>query len=589
MRVMGMVSGMDIEQMVTDLMQAERVPRDRYEQEQTFKGWQVEAYRELNTQVSSFDDKVFDNLLTPSSFLSRTGSSSNSDMVSVTSSSGTGHSQYTISGVEQLARAATTHSTDAISVENNGFGASQSLGDIDSLEWKKGTVQTDIVRGDGKTTSFSFGEGDDMNREHPMIVRVDGKTYEIVMDEDPSEGQVYLEPDEQVLTFTEPVANGTRVEVEYVDNDTDGRFMFAGMKTYSNEGGPVRHEDFITEEDSLQNALNTFNNSEIGINAFYDEYTDQVSVSRTETGIFYQAGEGNSEMTFEGDFFTDFLKLDNNLDQGALNAEFTVNGMRTERQSNTFSIGNLTVTLEDEFEQEVMVSSSIHTDLIVENIQEFVDTYNELVEKVHGQLMETRNRDYPPLTDQQRNELSEYEAELWDEQAQRGLLSQDRQLGNFMSQIRLNLYATVDVEGSDINHLSDLGITTSNDFRENGKLNIDEVKLRSVVEGDPEGAFKLFSQAEDGIAQNLRATLSHMGEAISQQAGGSNGRSQPHQFVIGREMNQLEDRMKDFDRRLDEKENRYYRQFSQMEQAIARANEQMGMLMNFMSGGNHMM
>ncbi|QQK81571.1 flagellar filament capping protein FliD [Salicibibacter cibi] len=591
MRITGMASGMDIDQMVDDLMRAERMPQDRYVQEQTFANWQVDAYRELNTKVSAFEESVFDRLLTPSSFLQRTGTSSNDSLVSVTSSSGTGNSEYTVSEVNQLAMAATTQSTEAISEEEGAFDPSRPLGEVEGLNWENGTVHTELLRGEGETDTFEFAEETGLNDEHPMIVNVDGVSHTVIRSGQPGDGEVLLNADDQTLTFAEPVANSARVEVQYVDNDSERQFMFAGAQTYGEDGEVLRHEGFITEEDSLQNVLNEFNNSDIGINAFYDSHSDQVSVSRTETGIFNP--NGGEEMEFDDDsFFTEFLNLGNNTDQGAQNASFTINGLETERRSNTFAMDNLTITLHDEFDESVTVSSSVDTDAIVENITEFVDEYNALLTEVHEKLGESRNRDYPPLTDEQRRDMTEHEIELWEEQAQSGLLSHDRQLGNFMSRMRENLYETVNVEGSDIGHLSDLGITTSNDYLERGRLDIDEGVLRSAVEEDPEGASNFFSQsgAENGIAGNLRETINEMEEAISREAGGSNGRYQNHQFSLGREINQLDDRIENFDRRLEQIENRYWRQFTAMEQAISEANNQSQMLMNFMFGdGNQMM
>ncbi|QQK77900.1 flagellar filament capping protein FliD [Salicibibacter cibarius] len=590
MRVTGMASGMDIDQMVDDLMRAERVPQDRYVQEQMFTNWQVDAYRELNTQVSAFEESVFDRLLTPSSFLQRTGTSSNDSLVSVISSSGTGNSQYTVSEVSQLATAATTQSDAPISEGDEEFDPSQPLGELEGLNWEDGTVHTELLRGDGETTTFEFAEDTSLNDDY-VIVNVDGVSHKVIREGDPGEGEVLLGANDQTLTFAEPIANGARVEVQYVDDDGEGRFMFAGAETFGEDGEVRRHEGFITEEDNLQNVLNEFNNSDIGINAFYDSHSDQVSVSRAETGVFNP--DGGQEIKFDEDsFFTDVLNLGNDADQGAQNAKFTINGLETERRSNTFTMDNLTVTLHDAFDESVTVSSSVDTDAIVENITEFVDEYNALLTEVHEKLGETRNRDYPPLTDEQRREMTEHEIELWEEQAQSGLLRHDRQLGNFMNRMRENLYETVNVEGSDIEHLSDLGIATSNDYLERGRLEIDEGELRSAVEEDPEGAFNFFSQsgAESGIARNLRETATDMEEAISREAGGSNGRYQNHQFSLGREINQLDDQIENFDRRLEQIENRYWRQFTAMEQAISEANNQNQMLMNFMFGdGNQMM
>ncbi len=49
-----------------------------------------------------------------------------------------------------------------------------------------------------------------------------------------------------------------------------------------------------------------------------------------------------------------------------------------------------------------------------------MDEYNDLVVSSNEKLMEPRNRDYQPLTEGQRQELADREAELWEEQARSG-------------------------------------------------------------------------------------------------------------------------------------------------------------------------
>ena len=52
MRISGLASGMDIDQMVKDLMTAERVPLDKLAQKKQTIEWQKDSYRELNTMMS---------------------------------------------------------------------------------------------------------------------------------------------------------------------------------------------------------------------------------------------------------------------------------------------------------------------------------------------------------------------------------------------------------------------------------------------------------------------------------------------------------------------------------------------------------
>ncbi|WP_373902418.1 flagellar filament capping protein FliD [Geomicrobium sp. JCM 19038] len=339
---------------------------------------------------------------------------------------------------------------------------------------------------------------------------------------------------------------------------------------------------------------------------FYDEFSNRVSVSRTETGVFNQQ-EGSDEIIFntlnlpsnnEGEdvsngeqsfnFFNSVLNLESG-QHGAQNAKFEINGLETERQSNTFTIGNLTMTLRGQFDEPISVSSSVDTENIVKNITEFVEEYNALIEEMNGLVNERQNRDYPPLTSEQRSEMSDHEIELWEEKAQSGLMSRDRELQSFLTNMRMTLYQSVDQDQSNIRHLGDLGITTSTDYLDNGKLVIDEAKLQAAVENDPEGAYHFFagSGENQGIARQLRQDVNNGIDAISRKAGGSNGRHQNHQFAIGRELNQLDSRIENFERRLAQKEQRYWRQFTAMEQAIARSNSQGDMLYNFMFGNGN--
>jgi flagellar hook-associated protein 2 len=54
MRITGLTSGLDIDQMVTKLMLAQRVPLDKLNQKKTTMEWQREQYRDLNLKIVDF-------------------------------------------------------------------------------------------------------------------------------------------------------------------------------------------------------------------------------------------------------------------------------------------------------------------------------------------------------------------------------------------------------------------------------------------------------------------------------------------------------------------------------------------------------
>lgn len=70
---------------------------------------------------------------------------------------------------------------------------------------------------------------------------------------------------------------------------------------------------------------------------------------------------------------------------------------------------------------------------------------------------------------------------------------------------------------------------------------------------------------------------------ITDKAGNENRTEQT--YTMGRELLGMEERITDFERRLAQVENRYYKQFTAMETAIQRMNQQSAQLMNQLNGG----
>jgi flagellar hook-associated protein 2 len=333
--------------------------------------------------------------------------------------------------------------------------------------------------------------------------------------------------------------------------------------------------------------MKSFNDSNAGVNMFFDDHTGQISVTRKETGV-YNAGK---EMVFSGSFMTETLKLKNENEKSGSNASFTVNGLETERRTNTFTISGMTVTLKYTFTEgkAVTLNASTDVDSVVDTVKEFVKKYNELLEHVNGKLTETRNRDFDPLTEEERDGLSDKEAERWEEKARAGHLRNDPLLRGSFDQMRQVLYQPVNTgTDTEFTHLSAIGITTSSDYMSRGKLEINEDKLRAAIEKDPDGVFDLFNAdgatpGEQGIARRLRNSISTTVDSISKTAGGA-GYAQNHQFAIGRELNDIDKRIKTFEMRLEQKEKRYWAQFNAMEAAVQRANNQGDMLMSQLMG-----
>ncbi|MGG6248529.1 flagellar cap protein FliD N-terminal domain-containing protein, partial [Enterococcus faecium] len=106
-RIPGLASGMDIDDIVSKLMQTERAPLDKLKQKKQTLEWQRDSYREVNTKIKELQDYMSKNTLTyPSTYQSKTVTSSNESVLTATGSASAPNSSSTVE-VASLATAAT--------------------------------------------------------------------------------------------------------------------------------------------------------------------------------------------------------------------------------------------------------------------------------------------------------------------------------------------------------------------------------------------------------------------------------------------------------------------------------------------------
>ncbi|MFJ9463545.1 flagellar filament capping protein FliD [Viridibacillus arvi] len=284
-------------------------------------------------------------------------------------------------------------------------------------------------------------------------------------------------------------------------------------------------------------------------------------------------------------------------------AAYKVNGLDMTSKSNSVTISGYTVTLNETYNSTVdgygkidygtaaaiSVSADKDIDSMVDKVKEFVSKYNELIAGLNDQIKETKYRDYTPLTAEQRKDMTESEQKLWDEKAMSGLLRGDSILRNGLGDMRNALYSQVKGLGNNvIDTMFKMGITTSSNFNDGGKLVIDETKLRKALEEDPDRVVKTLTQNGSktgtegdtrGIVQRLRDSMSDFTKNIEKKAGRAT--MTENQFAIGKNLIDTNKRITTLTDRLKDVEARYWKQFSAMEAAINKANSQSSIFAQF--------
>jgi len=351
-------------------------------------------------------------------------------------------------------------------------------------------------------------------------------------------------------------------------------------------------------------------NSRAGVNLYYSTIEGRFILQTKATGEATRNIAINdverSLLENLGILGQDALKIDGTDALVRFQALGSTQTIEVTRSTNTFTIDGVTYSLKAKTPdgmQPITVSVSQDVDKAYNAIKNFVDRYNQLIDRINGILNEERFRSFLPLTDAQRQEMSDKEIELWEQKAKSGLLRGDSILQNIVNSMRRALSDAV--EGVGIN-LSSIGITTGLYF-ERGKLHIDENKLKEALRSDTDQVMALFIsrsgiayspnldsasrtqryqesglmyRISDILMDNIRTTRDASGrKGVLLQKAGIVGDITEYQNMMDQELRRIDKRIDTAMEMLVRQENRYWAQFTALERAIQQMNAQSMWLM----------
>jgi flagellar hook-associated protein 2 len=598
-RFSGLASGMDTQSIVESMMRAERMPLDRVKQNKQVLEWQRDDYRNMNKLLKEFNDFIFDGIFRQSKMLTRSATSSNSDFVSATAGPNAGNVSYDIKDVT-LATAARVQSASKVSKDQTNkldptksiWSQRDKLTGVAFIEDTQSTTNKFTVP-KGGTAEFQLTKGAISDLPDKISVGTSEYTVRVGM-EKPSDlqaNEVFINEDTGRITFGEKLAEDASFEVSFKQN-----YLEFNVETY-NEDGSVNTRDGnfkISGSTSLNNMFTEINKSNVGINIFYDSGSDQVVAQRKDTGDLSKNGTSIKFTGGSASFFSDALGL--KTEEAGTDAKFTMNGLTTTRKSNTFTMNDVTFTLKKNSTAGETSSINVKTDTdeIFKTIKDFIDKYNEVIGKVNGELTEDRYKAFTPLTDEQRAAMKDKEIEQWEEKAKSGMLRRDSLLTTGLANMRTDLYAEVTANATTLtdkkyNQLAEIGIKTTKDYLERGKLEIDETKLKAAIEDNPEAVYQLFmadgtGHAEQGLARRLRTSITNTMEKIEEKAG--NTFKTEHNYAMGKDLLRMNSDIDRWEERLKMKEQRYWNQFNAMEKAMQKMNDQSNQLLAQLGAGS---
>lgn len=254
----------------------------------------------------------------------------------------------------------------------------------------------------------------------------------------------------------------------------------------------------------------------------------------------------------------------------AKDAKIVLNGAVITSSSNTVKANGMSIELIGTTDQPMSITVSNDVDSVYDKVKDFVKEYNDLMKDMYDKYNASSAKGYNMLTSEEKEAMSDEQVKLWEDKIKDSLLRRDDTLNSLMSAFRSSMQESVEVNGKKYS-LADFGIVTG-DYTEHGELHINgnsddsryadkKDSLRSAIESDPE----VVSKALSGIMSKFYSTLSNKMSASSI----SSALTLYNDKQMTAQMNDYESQIKKMDTRLEDIEDRYYKQFSAMEKAMS--------------------
>lgn len=357
------------------------------------------------------------------------------------------------------------------------------------------------------------------------------------------------------------------------------------------------------ENTTLQEVIDAVNASDAKVKMSYMETSDRFSIMSTESGV---SGKIDIEDSGLGKIF--FNASNVNLTQGQdaiISVKYGDDApIEISRGSNAFNLDGLNVTVKNTFgykddgsgnqildttSEAITFTAKADTEKISTAIKDMVKDFNEIIKLANDLASTKKDRNYAPLTAEQKEGMSEDEIKNWEEKAKQGILFNDMDLRGFTDEIRFLFSGDTQT----ISRLEAAGISVSSDNKDNGKIIVDEEKLNAALEKNPNEIMELFTadsvKADSNGEGGQKGGVMNQMKTVFDKYAGTEGSTKgvfiekagsqysPLSLLSNsllNQMNDIDDIVEDLKDKLQTETDRYYNKFTNLETYISQMNSQ---------------
>ena len=699
MRMTGMMSGMDTESIIQELVAARRKKVDVKKKEQTRINWKQEIWKELNTKLKRLQSKYIANMRFTDAYSKKTTKVSNSNAVSIITGENAMNGVQTMT-VDQLAKSG--YLTGG-KIEGSGVTALTKLSEIDpayagggvftvkngeksvDIKVDQDTTISDVLNqikevglnanfdakqqrfyitaaDSGAAGDFSFTASNAAGADAMKLLGLQAKIGSGEGEDNKSYAEYSL-----YAKYYSGDADAVKTINQMIQKDIDSRTQAylneynslqssidAAQKSiddinkkYADAGETLKsvsdyENDLVTVTQEIDDYKKTNSESDPGyaegLQALHEKseaikakkadaqtlvdqkknITDykarQVEISGTN-GYITIAADGTAAATVKlkneiQNRYDDKAQYaasvvdpatGNVLVQGTgtatkvsgQDAKITLNGAEYTSNSNTFDINGLTITALDTTKagEVITVTTQQDTDGIYDMVKNFLKEYNAIVNEMDKLYNADRAKGYEPLTDEEKEAMSEKDIEKWESKVKDSLLRRDDNLSTVNSALQSIMSSGFNVNGKTM-YLYDFGIETLGYFQSSDnekhayhiagdpddEYTMNEAdKLKGMISNDPDTVISFFSQ----LSRSLYEKMTDMSKSVEGYRSFGN-------FYDDKKMKSDYDsytsKIKEMEIKLNEYEDKWYKKFSKMETALAKMQSNMSAVTGLLGG-----
>lgn len=565
MRVSGINSGLDTDAIVQELVSAYSKKTEKYTKEQTKLGWKQEAWKNLNTKVYSLYNSV-GKMRYSSAYSMKKTTVSDTTKATVTASG------EAVNGTQKL---------HVLSTAQSGY-----------LTGGKLAFRKEVTK-DGVTTL-----------EKTELKDKDGNP-------------------EKLTSTTKLSALGY----------TDGKDTTLDIHTTNEKGEAVTQKITLGKDSTIQDVVSALR--ENGLNASFDENNGRLFVSSKDTGkaadftisasttkkIPKTDDDGNLVKDKDGNVVMEEIEMsddesasskkllgllgldtvNNTYDNQAVkidgrDAVISLNGVKYTNTTNDFAINGLNVSVtgvtDDVTDPEnvdlstlddstaITITTTTDSQGIYDKVKDFLTEYNNIINEITKLYNADSAGSYEPLTDDEKDKMSDTEIEKWETKIKDSLLRRDTSLGTIMNSMMTAMSSPITIDGKDYS-LSSFGIQTLGYLNaaknEQNAYHIDGDEDDENTSGNKDKLMDAITKNPDTVIDFMKQLSTNLYKAMDQQMQSSSLRSRYKIYndkELDKEYSNLTKTIKQWESKVSDKEDYYYKKFSNMETAMSKLQSQ---------------